>query len=731
MINEVIIKNTPQFKSELKLDNLRKVNFIFGNNGTGKTSISKILEKVDDYSDCSIKWRKNKPIQIMVYNRDYVNKNFFQKDNLDGIFTLGNENVEVENQIPSLKKDLHINKEKIDNYIKEQKQNKADIDKLEEQFLTQCWNTKTKNSEDFAVIFSGYNSNRKKFKDKIIAVSESNQVSFLSLQMLKKQILIVFNENLREETLLSTLSSSDIEELINIGIDPILSEIIVGNQNIDYASLIESLQNSDWVKQGIDYHNQKPDVCPFCQQNTDQSISENLKKIFDKNYERKMQYINELHNQYKTSSQQILQVIDGIESVHIDSDLFVAKIQLFKSQMSENLSLLKNKISKPSQEITLNSVQELCNQIQELITQANDRIKEQNTIIDNKVKEKEILIAQIWQYLVNELGDEIKNYNINKENLDIEEKRIKNLLDGAERHQLVLEMNLSILEKTLNTCVPIKDEINSLLEKFGFFSFRIEIIEVKEVIEDTEKAVEKKYYKICRENGEVATYSLSEGEKTFITFLYFYFQVINSQDDLVVVFDDPISSLDSNIMHIITTLIKNIMYRTLPSDSDEMSFIKQVFILTHNVYFYKEITYRAKKENTFWMLRKNQQNTSTIEFCKTNPIQSSYELLWREVQTKDNISIANIVRRIVENYFKFWGGMDIKNIPSLFEGIDKINCQSLLSWANDGSHSIMDDFNNPPNECDKDIYLKILKDIFEKSGNLSHYEMMINQNKIE
>jgi wobble nucleotide-excising tRNase len=66
--------------------------------------------------------------------------------------------------------------------------------------------------------------------------------------------------------------------------------------------------------------------------------------------------------------------------------------------------------------------------------------------------------------------------------------------------------------------------------------------------------------------------------------------------------------------------------------------IKQVFVLTHNVYFHKEITFnrsrpldRVLNEESFWLVKKLQQG-SIVERCNVNPIRSAYELLWEDVK---------------------------------------------------------------------------------------------------
>ncbi len=58
--------------------------------------------------------------------------------------------------------------------------------------------------------------------------------------------------------------------------------------------------------------------------------------------------------------------------------------------------------------------------------------------------------------------------------------------------------------------------------------------------------------------------------------------------------------------------------------------IKQVFILIHNVYFNKEVTYRhrqgKRKYETYWIVRKL-NNQSYINEFEENPIKTTYELL--------------------------------------------------------------------------------------------------------
>jgi wobble nucleotide-excising tRNase len=245
-------------------------------------------------------------------------------------------------------------------------------------------------------------------------------------------------------------------------------------------------------------------------------------------------------------------------------------------------------------------------------------------------------------------------------------------------------------------------------------------------------------YQIKRKDGTLAEHTLSEGEITFLTFLYFL-QLTKgglSQETVsserVVVIDDPISSLDSSVLFVVSSLLKNLMDDIRAKKGN----IKQLILFTHNVYFHKEVSFfngriKERTDTHFWILRKT-NNISTVEAYKTtNPIKNSYELLWRELQNSTNnsscITIQNIMRRIIEEYFKTLGGYSDESILDKFENQEeKEVCRSLICWINDGSHCITDSlFIEQPNEV-IERYNNVFKSIFITLGHEAHYNMMMH-----
>ena len=270
---------------------------------------------------------------------------------------------------------------------------------------------------------------------------------------------------------------------------------------------------------------------------------------------------------------------------------------------------------------------------------------------------------------------------------------------------------------------PAVDEINRILKLYGFTNFSI-------------VPTNDNCYQIERENGEVAQHTLSEGEITFITFLY-YMQLVhggtsaeNANENKVLVIDDPISSLDGTVLFVVSSLIKEEI-KLLKNGSSN---VKQIILLTHNIYFHKEVSFvdgKSKDNNDtwFWIIRKN-GDVSSIQCCeKRNPIRGSYELLWDELKCSDrlsNITIQNTMRRIYETYFRILGKYDDDDVLDKIENPnDREICRSLLCWINDGSHCVPDDLHIGYQEDNREKYLQVFKMIFDKMGHIEHYNMMM------
>ena len=290
------------------------------------------------------------------------------------------------------------------------------------------------------------------------------------------------------------------------------------------------------------------------------------------------------------------------------------------------------------------------------------------------------------------------------------------------------QSEIRALEKNTTSIQPTIDAINLLLKSFGFRGFSLA------------KSEKPSHYKIVRADGSAAKETLSEGEASFITFLYFYHLLKGSETetgmtaDRVVVFDDPVSSLDSDVLFIVSNLIKGVFEEV----RNGVGHIKQVFVMTHNVYFHNEVTFNPRRTNgvmaeeTFWVVKKLNE-FSTIHKQTSNPIKTSYDLLWAEIRNpnKSNLTIQNTLRRILESYFKILGNVNPDDICGKFEGKEKLICKSLFSWVNVGSHFAHDDIFVSIDDGMIESYLTVFRNIFGRTGHIAHYKMMMGSAFVE
>lgn len=730
MIQQIRIADVASYSQTGEtLSDLAKINFVYGSNATGKTTISRVIADPGAHPNCEVTWQAGTALEAMVYNQDFIDKNFNPTDDLKGIFTLGEKDKSTLDRIKTVKSDL----DSITASISTQKSTLAgedgnggkiaDIAALETEFEQKCWDLKLKHDAKLQGAFTGVRGDKTKFKAKILEESANNTASSIPIADLEKKAATVFGETPQTELILTV---PNYEGILAHETNPILKKKVIGKSDVDIAAMIQKLGNSDWVKQGREFYDPEKRVCPFCQQETAALLEESLNEYFDEAFETDSATIEKLYTDYKSDSerlQQSLQKLTDSPSKRLDLEKYQAEIYLLDSKIRINIQRIEEKRRESSKSIELDSLKNIQEAIKRLLETANTAIQKHNTMVSNLKTVRTELKGQVWRYLLDhEIKSDLATYNSNKNGLKKAIASLEQQIKGKTEEKRKKEQDIRTLEKDTTSIQPTIDDINALLESFGFRNFALA------------KSERERFYKIKRPDGSDAKETLSEGERSFLTFLYFYHLLKGSESESgmtsnrVVVFDDPVSSLDSDILFIVSNLIKGIFEEVRTQSGT----IKQIFVLTHNVYFHKEVSFNPRRcanrklnDETFWTVRKADQE-SKLQVHETNPIKTSYELLWSEVKNpdRDNLSIQNTLRRILESYFKILGNVDPDNICDRFDGKEKLICRSLFSWVNDGSHFAYDSLYVSIDHSMVDSYLSVFEKIFDKTGHGSHYRMM-------
>ena len=278
MINSIKIKNIATYSSETETLLIPSiVNFIYGNNGAGKTTITRIIENSNDYLESSLSWDNDIEYHKLVYNRDFVKNNFNEETKLRGIYTLGEESEEVYKKIEELtlskktmQADIVFQKEQINSYQNELK-------KLKRETVDLFWeNYKKKLCEPILELYRGNINSKENFFDKCIKLQYKENT--MTYESIIEEYNILYKERLVEQDLIENININEISKLIN---SKILTTQIVENNNITLFQLINDLKNSSWVEEGLKYLNNSHNKCPFCQNQLTTEFVEDIYKLYD------------------------------------------------------------------------------------------------------------------------------------------------------------------------------------------------------------------------------------------------------------------------------------------------------------------------------------------------------------------------------------------------------------------------------------------------------------------
>ena len=155
---------------------------------------------------------------------------------------------------------------------------------------------------------------------------------------------------------------------------------------------------------------------------------------------------------------------------------------------------------------------------------------------------------------------------------------------------------------------------------------------------------------------------------------------------------------------------------------------EQVFILTHSLYFFYEITetnHEIRKENQkLFRLIKNDTGSTFIPM-KYEEIQNDYQAYWFIIKDSQQPAalIANCMRNVIEYFFNFVEKKDLNNF-FLQEALKANRFQAFYRYINRESHSLgqnIFDFKEFNYQDFKDAF----KELFKVAGYEAHYKKMI------
>ena len=721
MISKIVLNGVASYKKEAVLDTDKKVNLLYGLNGTGKSTFSEFLydQTGARFLQCRIEGLEENDT-VLVYNQKFVQDTFYEPEGIHGIFTLSKGNADAQKVIDTTSaevKKLTEQKRKIEE--KKTKDEQKHLGEIEE-YKKQVWKIKTEYTGGDRVLefcLDGLKGNKDTLFKYIVSLEKPEGELDYSVDDLKKEAQQLQGEAQSRQLLLKVLINvEDIEQ------SELLSKVIVGNKNSSVASLIETLGNSDWVNTGIKYVHidGEKGVCPFCQQKTiTQNFLEQINAYFDESYNRDKSQIEQMISRYDA---EIKKATDFFNTIKDDSFLEKNKAEIESlsanliSVLEHNLNTLREKAKTPSIQVSLQPINEIIESINSIIKNANNEITLYNQRIADIKGSKSKIRDSFWRLMRKEYNSVIELYAANEKAY---EQSVKNAQKELQTKTSEINTNTALIEKNRKKTVNIDEAVENIkngLIDIGITDFTIEKYSEEEAL-----------YRLKREDSDEDVFkTLSEGEKMVISFLYFIelckgeSTAEKASNKKIVVIDDPISSLSHIYVFNIGRLIHNEFLRTKKYD--------QLFILTHSLYFFYELTntnHKERKETQkLFRICKNTES-SYFEDMKYEDIQNDYQAYWHIIKDEKQSPalIANCMRNVMEYFFNFVEKQDFAQVFQRSE-LQENRYMAFNRYMNRESHSKGQNIFDIK-EFNYDSFREAFKKVFETEGYIEHYNKMI------
>ncbi len=743
----VNIKKIESFKAFCGLDAIemgefKDYNVIFGNNGCGKTSLTRAFEllipknkHIEKYrtistaespsiefecKDGNYKIEPNSNIgapsfKVEIYNSDFLHNNvpfnseFGLKKLDDGVIILEGSVLGEETKKISQLKNCREKVEKRQKKIKDE--NSAEtLSAEQESAIKKC-------DKEIEKI-------RKKVTSKTIQITPNeikiNNICKVSKDKFKYQEDALTNlekdfdeldeamkkfDDLKEMELPKDYQTikDKLKSLFSFDIDKEAGE--VSEEIKDHISKV----GREFIERGIELQKEMPDnACPFCTQEISNNIIQAYTSYFNKRIEQFNQDSLEVSGTLKEILEQwnikeILQSFEKFKPFIEDFSTNKESLENALKQIKVLLEQLQKEVDKKEGVENKEKFQEIDKKLSENYKKLQQCVDETRNILKQKKEQKKKL---------DKLKTELKKARIKKAKHDSydwqkskeEAKRKLSILNRRhERLKHLLEKIDKKLKELYDQKRPDIEAINNYLKALNLPKYSLDkdyrIVLNSEALENSEAKI-----------------ILSDGEKTTLAFAYFLvrLKLFYKKEDLknlVVVIDDPISSLDEQRIYNTTCLVAKINQELAGEKLSNEKDKAQVFVLTHNHTFMARLINMVGKHACYFQLERHQGQLKIV--CKDKVkgyFDTFYLLLFKEVYAfakketvQDNfneaVNYGNKIRILLESFLKinfidsFLGENSVFGEYKIKKLIEEADNQVRLSFSNlpfSKNHSIED-----------------------------------------
>lgn len=716
-----------------------RYNLIYGWNGTGKTTLSRILRCMEkrtvpvgeitvevDGKDIQHSDFTNVTVPIRVFNREFVEESVFPfgGGDLPPIFVLGAESVEKQKEVERTKGAHAEAQSKLE--LAQSTKKRADKD-FEQFCIDRARVIKETLRSSGQNRYNNYD--KANFKDEAEKMAKAGDTEAHLLSEDERERLIAQHQSTPKPKVIEVTYSLPDFAAIRVKLSELLTTTVV-------SEAIESLKTDSelavWTQNGLRLHrDRKSDRCLFCEQQLPKDRLAALEAHFSAQYEQFLQKLDQFIRDLKKYSKEIsdlrlpskAELYDNLSGEFEAAERVLTETlkatQIFLDQAVRALEEKKHKVFEQVS-VTLQETQADADAVEKL----------------NAVIRKHKQACDDFQTNVNKAREQLASGMIAKALADFVKLRdaaqqAEVAVQAAEQEVQRLKIEIERLEREIVEHRRPAEELNEDLRNYlGHDELQLKI-------KDTGYAITRR---------GIQAQALSEGEMTAIALLYFLKSLNDRQFDFengIVMIDDPVSSLDANALYLAFGFIR-----------DRTKDAGQLIILTHNFTFFRQVRnwfHHLKGQNKkdinqrparFYMLEcAHDQNGRCAGVRLLDPLLEQYESEYhylfacvyrasidkKPADLEKNYVLPNMARRLLEAFLAFRQPQASGELWQQMQGVafDKAKKQRILRFLHTYSHSAC--FGEP--EHDPSLLAEageVLKDLLDliKTQDKDHFDAM-------
>ncbi len=601
MVHDITMQQVACFRERRNIRFKTGLNLVFGDNGTGKSTIATYLNapRNPSYGSCSLQADGNE--EFCIYTQAFVDENFFLNDSLKSIFTLSKASNSVFNTIDSINQRISTlvqNRKQLDTQHEVLQKN---LQKKRNEVRDQIWEVKHR--------YGGYESKLSFCLDGLKGDKEK-----LFDFVMKQQPPLLVPEYTLEDIAFEVESDRQAARCPSPFFD------LLPEQNIalieqspawlfPQRSAMDNQETAPWILQGQGYLSEffldTPQRCPFCQQETvSPTLTNELREILGMTYLKFFADLSHLGRTYFELRDILLPLQAYLQDDYVrrNKEDFIIRYCDIIHIWEYNGKLIRTKLRDPSQCVRLRDSIIHIRAMNRTLEQANHLKEARNRRDKDPAVARTMLKQKFWERVRWDYDQAIRVFE------QTQERHVSEMSD-LQRRLARLEEMLSIAKRERDEIFlavydvqSAIDRINVRLANWGIEDFHImkyvQGISAEENLNWNDDNKCPYRYRLVRPESEGDVFiGLSTGEKQLISFLYFcetcrsartddmdgpYPQGTKQERQKVVVIDDPTTGLSARYASLVVALIEE----QFLSCRTEYT---QVIILSHDRRFLEEL----------------------------------------------------------------------------------------------------------------------------------------------